>query len=68
MSNIERIACRLGIRKELASIRTVCSHVQNMITGVTKGYRYKMRSVYAHFPINIALQESNTLVEVSDLS
>ena len=24
-----------------------------MITGVTKGYEYKMRLVYAHFPINI---------------
>jgi large subunit ribosomal protein L9e len=35
-----------------------------MIKGVTKGYRYKMRSVYAHFPINIALQDKGTLVEV----
>ena len=38
-----------------------------MVKGVTKGYRYKMRSVYAHFPINIALQEKNTIVEVCKL-
>jgi large subunit ribosomal protein L9e len=25
-----------------------------MITGVTKGYKYKMRFCYAHFPINVA--------------
>lgn len=25
-----------GTRKELAAVRTVCSHVENMITGVTK--------------------------------
>ena len=39
-----------GNRKELATVRTICSHVQNMIKGVTLGFRYKMRSVYAHFP------------------
>lgn len=33
---------------------TVCSHISNMITGVTKGYKYKMRFCYAHFPINVA--------------
>ena len=53
-----------GIRQELAAVRTVCSHIENMIKGVTKGFRYKMRSVYAHFPINIAISENNTLVEV----
>lgn len=25
-----------GIRKELAAVKTVCSHVENMIKGVTK--------------------------------
>merc|ERR1712038_1736109 len=53
-----------GTRKELAAVRTVCSHVSNMINGVTKGYKYKMRAVYAHFPINCAITEGGTLVEV----
>jgi len=53
-----------GIRKELAAVKTVCSHIENMIKGVTKGYRYKMRSVYAHFPINVAISEANTLVDI----
>lgn len=35
------------------SDRTVCSHIENMITGVTKGFKYKMRFCYAHFPINV---------------
>jgi len=53
-----------GVTKELATIRTICSHVKNLIKGVTLGFRYKMRSVYAHFPINIALQDKNSLVEI----
>lgn len=40
---------------QLACIRTICSHVDNMITGVTKGYLYKMRFCYAHFPINVSI-------------
>ena len=46
-----------GKRKELACIRTISAHIENMITGVTRGFRYKMRFVYAHFPINVTLVE-----------
>jgi len=53
-----------GIKKELATVRTVCSHVENMIVGVTKGFLYKMRTVYAHFPINVVISEGNALVEI----
>merc|ERR1712080_364604 len=53
-----------GIHKELAAVRPVCSHIETPFTGVTKGYKYKMRSVYAHFPINVAISEANTMVEI----
>ena len=35
-----------------------------MIKGVTYGYKYKLRAVYAHFPINCSISEAGTLVEV----
>eukprot|EP00752_Nemacystus_decipiens_P009482 g8478.t1 len=50
-----RVDLWFGTRKQLACIRTICSHVENMITGVTKGYLYKMRFCYAHFPINVSI-------------
>merc|ERR1712121_101178 len=53
-----------GTRKELAAVRTVWSHVQNMMKGVTLGFLYKMRAVYAHFPINISVTNNNTHVEI----
>ncbi|XP_067663089.1 large ribosomal subunit protein uL6-like [Haliotis asinina] len=53
-----------GKHKELAATRTVCSHVENMIKGVTKGFLYKMRAVYAHFPINVVISNENTTVDI----
>lgn len=59
-----RVEKWFGKKKQLAAVRTVCSHITNLINGVTKGYKYKMRAVYAHFPINCAISEGGTLVEV----
>ncbi|EEC49956.1 predicted protein [Phaeodactylum tricornutum CCAP 1055/1] len=42
-------------RKQLACVRTVCSHIDNLFVGVTRGFLYKMRFVYSHFPINVTL-------------
>ena len=51
-------------RKHSACLRTVCSHVQNMIKGVTVGFKYKMRLVYAHFPINVNIVSDGTVLEI----
>ena len=53
-----------GTKKEVAAVRTICSHIKNLIKGVTQGFKYKMRYVYAHFPINTQISEKNTLVEI----
>jgi large subunit ribosomal protein L9e len=50
--------------KQPASIRSACSHIDNMIIGVTKGFLYKMRFVYAHFPINVTITNKDTKVEI----
>ncbi len=56
--------CCPGNRKERARTRTIATHVNNMIKGVTKGYEYKMRLVYAHFPINVNLEDGNRTVAI----
>ncbi|WPT12356.1 60S ribosomal protein L9 [Picochlorum sp. SENEW3] len=63
-AKIFKVDCHMGKKKKLASIRTTISHVTNMITGVTKGFEYKMRLVYAHFPININIVENGAKVEI----
>ncbi|KAI9172117.1 60S ribosomal protein L9-B [Paramyrothecium foliicola] len=48
-----------GNRKNVATLRTVRTLINNLIIGVTKGFKYKMRYVYAHFPINVNLDKNN---------
>lgn len=54
-----KVTVHNGDRKHVAALRTVKSLIDNMITGVTRGYKYKMRYVYAHFPINVNVVEQD---------
>ncbi|KAJ2720924.1 60S ribosomal protein L9B [Coemansia sp. Benny D115] len=62
--NTIRVIVWQGGRKNVACIRTVCSHISNLIKGVTKGYEYKMRFVYAHFPISVKINNDERSVEI----
>ncbi|SHO75864.1 Similar to S.cerevisiae protein RPL9A (Ribosomal 60S subunit protein L9A) [Malassezia sympodialis ATCC 42132] len=53
-----------GGRKHLACLRTAKAAVANMIKGVTVGFQYKMRAVYAHFPINLIIAGDKKSVEI----
>jgi large subunit ribosomal protein L6 len=50
-------------KKEAALVGTINSHIQNMITGVTKGFTYKLKIVFSHFPISAKLKEKTVLIE-----
>ncbi|KAF9476503.1 ribosomal protein L6, partial [Pholiota conissans] len=63
-TTVVTLAVWQGGRKHVACLRTIRSLINNMVTGVTKGFRYKMRTVYAHFPINCIIQENGTAVEI----
>jgi len=51
-------------QKSSSQLRTTISHISNLFDGVTKGFRYKMRAVYAHFPVNINMEKKGTVVEI----
>ncbi len=44
-------------------VSTAASLVRNMVTGVTKGYTYRLKVAYAHFPISVKVKGSQVLVE-----
>lgn len=53
-----------GGRKHVAQLRTAKAAVANMIKGLLVGWQYKMRAVYAHFPINIIIAGDARSAEV----
>ena len=55
-----------GDRKDLAITGIIYSHTQNKIKGVALGFRYKIRSLYAHFPIYVITQETCSLVKIQN--
>ncbi|KAH3668436.1 hypothetical protein OGAPHI_002190 [Ogataea philodendri] len=61
-----KISVHNGDRKHVASLRTVKSLISNLVKGVTVGFKYKMRFVYAHFPINVNIvnEEGQDYVEI----
>jgi large subunit ribosomal protein L6 len=50
-------------KKEAALVGTIYSHINNMITGVTKGYSYKLKIVFSHFPISVKVQDKFIVIE-----
>lgn len=50
-------------KKEAALVGTVAAIIQNMITGVTKGFTYKLKIVFSHFPISVKVKEQSVSIE-----
>ena len=50
-------------KKEAAIVGTIHSHIQNMITGVQKGFTYKLKIVFSHFPISAKVQGKIVVIE-----
>lgn len=50
-------------RKQRSIAGTVESHIKNMITGIEKGFQYKLKTHYSHFPMNISVQGNELVIK-----
>jgi len=50
-------------KKETALVGTVHSHIKNLIIGVQKGFTYKLKIVFSHFPITVKVQGNTVFIE-----
>jgi large subunit ribosomal protein L6 len=61
--NTVRVWAEWPRKKEAALVGTINSHIQNLITGVQKGFTYKIKIVFSHFPISVKVQGKTVLIE-----
>ncbi len=57
------IYCPLPKKKEYALAGTWKAHVLNMIKGVTEGFEYQLKIVYAHFPMKVTVKGRRIVIE-----
>ena len=50
-------------KKDKAMIGTTRAHINNMITGVTDGFTYHMKIVFAHFPMTVKVQDNTVIID-----
>ncbi len=50
-------------RRKKRVFNTWVSHIENMIKGVTEGFRYKLKAVYVHFPFKMKIQGNKFIIE-----
>jgi len=50
-------------RKGYALINTIKNRIKNMFIGVEKGYTYKMRVYYIHFPMQVSVEGDKVVIK-----
>lgn len=57
------IKSRGNRKKDFALVNTLQSVINNMIKGSSQGYTYRLKIVFAHFPISIKIKGKDIVVE-----
>ncbi len=50
-------------KREIALMGTLGVHIENMMKGVQNGYTYRLKVVYAHFPITVKVQGKTVIIQ-----
>ncbi len=61
--SIVKISSYFARKSTEAKLGTLRSVLHNMIDGVTKGYLYKMKIAYSHFPITVSTEGNKILIK-----
>jgi len=50
-------------RKSKAIVGTAIAQIRNMIEGVQKGFTYKLKVVYSHFPVTVKAEKDKIVIQ-----
>jgi len=53
-------------KRDRAIVGTAAAHITNMVKGVTKGFSYRLKIVYAHFPVTVKVLEKEKRVSIEN--
>ena len=63
-----RVYAQWAKKREVALVGTALAHVRNMIRGVTSGFTYKLKIVYAHFPVTVKINEKEKKLTIDNFT
>lgn len=63
IDNKIKVSSEVERRKVKALVGTIIAHIRNMIKGVTKGFTYKLRVVFSHFPITVKVEGDKVIIQ-----
>jgi len=65
---IIRVYSTWARKREVALVGTALAHVRNMIRGVTSGFTFKLKIVYAHFPVTVKVNEKEKKLTIDNFT
>jgi len=57
------IEAKPATRRMNSLLRTIKSHIENMVEGIQNGYQYRLAIVYSHFPMNVGIKEKTVEIK-----
>jgi len=55
-------------KREVALVGTALAHLRNMVRGVSSGFTYKLKIVYAHFPVTVKINEKEKKLTIDNFT
>src|SRR5712692_1802626 len=55
-------------KREVGMLGTGSAHIRNMIKGATSGYKFNLKTVYAHFPVTVKVEEKTKTLRIENFT
>src|SRR2546425_10762703 len=55
-------------KREIGMLGTAAAHIRNMIKGVNSGYKFNLKTVYAHFPVTVKVDEKSRTLKIENFT